>query len=247
MTYWGDTGESGHFWWSLRCLHYIGFNDIYLLILSILYTTFIAGSISDHTCHMHITWPHTAYTLCKMHVSSLTPITSVYCNLYNFLAQMTCMSEKVHAHMHLTHRDTCTILPLQVVDETSIGLYDYVVGKQPTLPGDMGTWPKLADRPVWAHGNTWEEKKRKRALPTGIEPGGLCMGVERDARCTAVPTPEHPFVFFILFLAFQRLVGYTPFCFVSPAYCHVPILVSLPTLAMCPAIPAGRVNLCQFI
>ena len=32
------------------------------------------------------------------------------------------------------------------------------------------------------------------------------------------------------------------FAFFSPVYCHVPILVDLPTLAMCPAILVGSVQ-----
>ena len=38
------------------------------------------------------------------------------------------------------------------------------VRRQPKLPAGMGTWLKLADRSVWAHGNTRKggEKKRKR-------------------------------------------------------------------------------------
>ena len=44
---------------------------------------------------------------------------------------------------------------------------------QPRLPAGMGTWPKLADRSVWAHGNTRKggKKKRKRPTLTGAEPG----------------------------------------------------------------------------
>ena len=37
------------------------------------------------------------------------------------------------------------------------------MAKQPKLPAGMGTWLKLADCLVWAHGNTRNGGKKKRA------------------------------------------------------------------------------------
>ena len=62
--------------------------------------------------------------------------------------------------------------------------------RQPKLLAGMGTWPKLADRSVWAHGNTRKggKKKRKRLPPTGAEPGACAW----ELSATAAAPPIRP-------------------------------------------------------
>ena len=102
---------------------------------------------------------------------------------------------------------------------------------QPRLPAGMGTWPKLADRSVWAHGNTRKggEKKRKRPTLTGAEPGACAW----ESSATPAAPPIRP----------QGALSWFPFYVLRSgaplpsAYCHVPILSGLLTLAMCPYRP----------
>ena len=95
----------------------------------------------------------------------------------------------------------------------------------------MGTWLKLADRSVWAHGNTRKggKKKRKRLPPTGAEPGACAW----ESSATAAAPPIRPRDALSWF-PFYPLRSGAAFFSLPSAYCHVPILSGLPTLAMCP-------------
>ena len=136
----------------------------------------------------------------------------------------------------------------------------------PKLPASMGTWPKLADRSVWAHGNMRKggKKKRNRLPPTGAEPGACAW--ESSAMATALPIrPQDAlsrFPFYPLRSGARRCSGrgtrlprtsppvrrwsaaaFFAFFSLPSAYCHVPILSGLLTLAMCPYRPGVWVDL----
>ena len=98
-----------------------------------------------------------------------------------------------------------------------------------------------------------EGKKAKKANADRRRTGGLCVGVERDGRCTADSTPGCPFLVSVLCFAFWRPTHKPPvrrrsalafFAFfpLPSAYCHVPILSGLLTLAMCPYRPGVWVD-----
>ena len=88
---------------------------------------------------------------------------------------------------------------------------------QPKLPASMGTWPKLADRSVWAHGNTRKGGKKARTQNIKRKPRKGIPGSNRrcSGRSARLPRTSPRFG------AGQRW----PFSLFFP---------SLPRIAMCP-------------
>ena len=123
------------------------------------------------------------------------------------------------------------------------------IAEQPRLPALYGHMAKVS-RPLGM--GTWQyaegrEKKAKKADADRRRTGGLCVGVERDAHCTADSTPGCPFLVSVLCFAFWRSTpthkppvwrrsasAFFAFFSLPSAYCHVPIPSGLLTLAMCP-------------
>ena len=108
------------------------------------------------------------------------------------------------------------------------GVTTQVDGVQPKLPAGMGTWPKLADRSVWAHGNTRKGRNARDKAETKKGHPGVESAVQRPLRSTPTHKPPGSAPVAPVFLAFFSLPS---------AYCHVPILSGLLTLAMCPYRP----------